>query len=223
MKKSIILFTLLLGSLICSAQNKETVTVAGGQQLSDVVYLHEEFIKGNVLFKSGSRAAPLMNYNMLSKLVQFKDESGKIMDIDNPDDIATLSLGGKSYVYNANGYSQYIGLYGDIALTKQDYLLLRDILAEAGYGGQSGTTSASSMSAMEQSVDYRLPVGESRVYEKTAAYYLIKNGKSMALNQKNLAKCFPKQKAFIAEYFATNDVNLDDEAQVKALLDKLSE
>ncbi len=208
----------VFGATDTQAQRGETITVKGGEQLSKVVYLLDEFETGTVMFTTGKRATPRMNYNMLTCKVQFMDETDTVLDIDNPEEISSISLGGKTYVYGNNSYTQYVALYGDVALTRQPYLLLRDRLATSGYGGQSSTTSASSLSNMEQSVDYTLPVGETRVYEKTVALFLMKNGRQVPLSQKNLAKFFPKQKAAITEYLSENDVNLGDEEHVKAML-----
>ena len=220
MKKfSLLAITLFFCLASSFAQKNESITINEGQQLSSIVYLYDDFSKGDVIFKSGARATPLLNYNMLTKLIQFKDERGITMDIDNPDDIVSINLNGSTYIYGKNGYIQYVNLYGDVILAKQTYLLLRDILAKSGYGGQLGTTSAaSSISNVEQSMDYTLPAGESRVYEKTDSFFIVKNGRVLPLNQKNLIKSFPKQKSVIQQYINEKKTDMDNEEQVKEML-----
>ncbi len=61
-------------------------------------YLFNEFTKGHVLFRSGLKTPYLLNFNMITEQVIFKQE-GQYLDISNPEIVDTVYIQNKKFIY----------------------------------------------------------------------------------------------------------------------------
>src|SRR5258706_12587281 len=102
------------------AQITETITVKAGEDLSEVLSTHglykfPAFNTGTVLFKDGTTTSAKMNFNVFLNDMQFIDNKGDTLVIDNPELIDSIRFDSTVFYYQ-KGYLQVVEDYSSTKL-----------------------------------------------------------------------------------------------------------
>ena len=100
MKRFLLLLILLTSSLTLSAQ--QTRELREGEDQTKVLYKYPGFVAGQVILNNGTRTHGLLNYNLYTKTIQFKNEDGTVMDIADPTQVAYVDMVDRRFVWRGN-------------------------------------------------------------------------------------------------------------------------
>ena len=224
MKKYILL--LLLLPVWVSAQNRQVVEAAAGGDISKSIsrqmqYLFPEFTNGDVYFSSSTKGSGLLNYNMLAGEMQFM-ENGQVMAISNVRDVVLVNIGNRRfYRFNDREFAEELMTTGAAQLRVRRKATAAPHSKKGAYGMETSTSSITSYSSIsEGGQHYNLTVAENILVTRKDYYYLVgTNGKYVLIkNAKTFTKQFPGYRAQIETFIKNNNIRLDNEDDLKALL-----
>lgn len=173
-------------------------------------YILPEFVKGNVLMKTGKTNQAMINYNALTEEMIF-DSNGKKLAMTQLEDVDTVFIAGRKFVPYQNKFAEvvYHNKYDLLVLHKATIL---DPGKPAAYGGTTQTSSVTSYSSIlvaGQAYQLELPEG---IETKPSAEMLIrKDGKLISfLNLRQLTKQFDDKSDQIKKFTKENKVKYED-------------
>ena len=115
----------------------KNVEIKGGEMKAEDVegsaYLDEQFIVGVVALSTGVKYSGIpLRYNVYNDLIEFRNNSGKVFNINNPEAISELSIGDSKFIYtdcklhknNKKLFTEVIS-EGDISLLKHHRIKLK--------------------------------------------------------------------------------------------------
>ena len=225
MKKYI--FLLLLLPVWVSAQNRQIVEAASGDNLSQKVspqmqYLFPEFTNGEVYFSGSPKGSGKLNYNMLLGEMQFM-ENGQVMALANVKDVVVVNIGDrKFYRFNDKEFTEELTSTGTYQLRVRRKGNVASHSKKGAYGMESSTSSITSYSSInEAGQQYNLTVAENVLISLNRYYYLVGTNVKYTLikNAKTFTKQFPAYRVQIEEYVTERHTRYDNEDDLKALLD----
>lgn len=225
-----ILFLVLCDSL--SAQDSVLLHIPAGSQLADVVgpermFRFKDFKNGRVFFKDNTGSAGKLNFNFFNGEVQFIASNGDTLAIakDQMLNIKRLTIDTATFVYD-KGYLQVIleNQNGMLAKKQQYYVLRRDKIG--GYGMASSSSSIDSYTSFIAGRDARqqtLSVREDVTLQLKTDYFIATGYSSfLPVNRKNLDKIFFKKRNELDAYLSKNQIDFNNEKDVKALFISLT-
>jgi len=224
MKKYIFLLLLLPGWV--SAQNRQVVEAASGEDLSKIVsghmqFLFPEFTNGEVYYMGLPKGSGMLNYNMLLGEMQFI-ENGQVLSLANVKDVVLVNINNrKFYRFNDKEFTEEL-----LSTDKYQLRVRRKGNAaphskKGAYGMDSSTSSITSYSSI---------LGDSRQYDLTVEgkvlislnnyYYLVgTNGKhTLIKNAKTFTKPYTAHRAQIEAFIKEHNTQFNNEEDLKNLL-----
>ena len=227
MKKYI--FLLLLIPVWVSAQNRQTVEAASGEDLSKKVstqmqYLLPEFTEGNVFYK-GQTVKGKLNYNMLLGEMQFM-ENGQVSAFANSSNVIVVIIGNrKLYPFDGKEFTEELMSAGQYQLrVRRKGSSLSD--SKKGAYGMESSTSATSTCSTISSGGRTNEMSAQRNIQVTLKYfyYLVgSNGKHILIKDaKTFTKQFPAHRTLIEEFVKEHNTQFDNEDDLRALLEYCS-
>ena len=224
MKKYI--FLLLLIPVSVSAQNRQVIEAASGDDLSQKVstqfqFLFPEFTNGDVFYK-GNKGSGKLNYNMLLGEMQFL-ENGQILALANVRDVVMLNIENRRfYPFNDKEFTEELKSTGKYQLRVRRKGNVAQHSRKGAYGMDSSTSAISSYSSINSgNRQYDLTVAEKVLITLNHFYYLVgPNGKHVLIkNVKTFTKQFPQYRAQIEAFAKAQRIQFDNEDDLKSLLD----
>jgi len=223
MKKYI--FLLLLVPVWVSAQNRQIVEAASGEDLTQIVstqmqYLFPEFINGDVFYK-GYKGSGQLNYNMLLGEMQFL-EKNQVMTLANVKDVVMLNIDNRRfYPFNDKEFTEELMSTGQFQLRVRRKGNVAQHSKKGAYGMDSSTSAITSYSSISSdNRQYDLSVQEKVLISLNYFYYLVgTNGKyTLIKNVKTFTKQFPAHRAQIEAFVKEQRIRFDNEDDLKVLL-----
>ena len=223
------LFLLLLFPWLVSAQNKQVIDVASGEDLSMKIsyqfqYLFPEFTNGDVYF-NGHKGSGKLNYSLILCEMQFM-ENDQVMALSNVKDVLMVNIDNrKFYPFNTKEFTE------ELLTTSKYQLRIRrkgsatQPTKKGAYGDNSGTSAITSYSSINNGARQQdLTVDAKVVITLNYFYYLVgETGKHKLIkNVKTFTKLFPAYSEKIKVYVKEHQTQFDKEEDLKTLLNYCS-
>ena len=224
MKKYI--FLLLLHPFWVSAQNRQLVEADSGDDLSQKVSTHIQFLfsefTNGVVYLKGYKSSAKLNYNMLLGEMQFL-ENGQVLSLANLSDVIMVNINNRRfYPFNNSEFAEELMSTGKYQLRVRRKGNVGQHSKKGAYGMDSATSSITSYSSMSsQNQQYELTVSEKVLVSLNYFYYLVgTNGKyTLIKNAKTFTKQFSAYRTQIETFVKENKIRFNNEDDLKALLD----
>jgi len=219
------LFLLLLLPFWVSAQNRQVIETASGEDLSKKVstqmqYLFPEFTSGDVYYK-GYNGKGKLNYNMLLGEMQFL-ENDQVMALANVRDVVMMNIDNRLfYPFNDKEFTEELLSTGKYQLRVRRKGNVAQHSKKGAYGMDSSTSAITSYSSISSdNRQYDLTVAEKVLITMNYFYYLVgPNGKYILIrNAKTFTKQFSQYRAQIEEFVKEHKIRFDNEDDLKTLL-----
>jgi hypothetical protein len=220
------LITLLVAivSNAALAQTSEIITVKAGQKISEVykeIYRYPQFTGGRVYFLNGDVSASKLNYNFISESMQFISSTGDTLALADEATIKYITINSDTFYYD-NGYLESIKSIGSLKLAVKQKIILKDKYKIGAFGTASPTVRTENEKTYMGDNRYNLTIAEDLIFEKKKEYYLdVRFRDFVVVTKKNLIKLFPKQKDNIESFLKDNNIKLDNENDLKKLMQSL--
>lgn len=219
-------FLLLLFALcFCVSLNAQKVfKINPGQKISDIVPVSElynftEFHPGTILFKSGSYAKALMNYNILNETLEFINPKGDTLAVADEANIKQVTLNNHTYYYN-KVYLKEIAQYGDLILAERIYFSIsnREKIGAMGTA-TSSTVETNSTIHINNGVAKDLIVQEVVTLKKSSVLYIgNKYNYFLQVNKKNLQEMYDEKHKELSKYIKDNAVQYHSKEDIQNLM-----
>lgn len=186
-------------------------------------FLFENFRKGTVYFRNGTRSEAKLNYSYFHSEIQFIDAKNDTLLLAENDYVSRITIDDAVFYYlPQQGHIQQIADFNRIRLGKRQKLLISDTQQRNAHGGFSATVSSSAITTYsdEAGQKHRLHTGTAVIMRKATSYFLMdQNERCYAASRANLLKVFPNHKREINEYCKQHDINFSNEQEIMTLLD----
>jgi len=211
-------------------QDSSIIFIPAGKTLSDVVtpgkiYRFPNFKQGKVFFRDGTITSANLNYNFLNGHIEFISSNGDTLALVKEQilNLKTVIIDSSRFYYHpVYGYMEQIANNeaGKI-LKKQDYKVFKREKI-GGYEQPSSTTaieSYSSFTNVDGSILTTLSVRENVALKRVKLYFFGDQYNTfLPANKKNLLRLYPKSKAQLQSYLHKNEVDFNDEKDLKKLI-----
>ncbi|MBR2061103.1 MAG: hypothetical protein IJ979_04145 [Tidjanibacter sp.] len=218
MKRLFLALLLLASSLSLSAQTRE---LREGEDQTKVLYKYPGFVAGQVILNNGTRTQGLLNYNLYTKTIQFKNDNGTVMDIADPSQVAYVDMVDRRFVWRGNNWFEILGDFGDMSIACISYLTPKNEARSSGdYGGQSIASGSHRVRNYDAATgQFVLSTNQLFVFEEHFEYYVVRKNKFYRTNTiKSLEKPFSKSKAEVRAYVNANNLDTNNLDDLKTLL-----
>ncbi|MBR4038430.1 MAG: hypothetical protein IKJ02_07715 [Tidjanibacter sp.] len=218
MKRLFLVILLLASSLSLSAQTRE---LREGEDQTKVLYKYPGFVAGQVILNNGTRTQGLLNYNLYTKTIQFKNDNGTVMDIADPSQVAYVDMVDRRFVWRGNNWFEILGDFGDMSIACISYLTPKNEARSSGdYGGQSIASGSHRVRNYDAATgQFVLSTNQLFVFEEHFEYYVVRKNKFYRTNTiKSLEKPFSKSKAEVRAYVNANNLDTNNLDDLKTLL-----
>lgn len=184
-------------------------------------YILDSFTRGKVQLKSGKLYEQLLNYNVLTNEMVFRD-GNRYLAIADPAGVDTIFINGRKFIFvNKKFYELLTGTTNPLFIEYTGKI--EEPPVSVGYGNASPTTNTTSYTSLVGSgavYDIKLPDD----FKVTPGYnYWIRiNDKYEKVNtDKQLAKVFPDKKDVIKEFIKANNISFSKKEDVIRLVQHL--
>ena len=224
---ALLLYFVLTNDLLAQTK-KESYRVPDNSDITKTIpvkdrFLLENFGKGTVYFRNGSRSEALMNYSYFHSEVQFIDQKNDTLLLASNDLVNRIVIGDMVFYYlPQHGHIQQIGVFDKVRLGKRQKLVMSDTEHRTVFGGKSTTSTISPYTTFNDSKGQTrgLSSATNIIMRRADSYFWIdENQRFYPANKVNLTKIFPKQKQQLNDYLHQNSVNFSDEQDLIKLLE----
>ena len=212
MKKAFMLAAaaLLWAASALNAQDKVGIT-------KEVFYLMPDMGEGSVYFRGKSPATGKINICAVDNTVRYKDKDGEELAVEIDDDMTRVVIDGVIFVPYDGVFIRLYPFGDDCGVAVRRNVLILSDSKMASYGMESQTTAVTSiMGFTADGKIYTLDDGMDIPYRISHVVYVYREGNFMALNKRNLQRCFPDAKDKIEAYFSEHK-KLDNSDPEKVL------
>lgn len=195
MKRLVLLLALFpVFSCVLSAQEGTVIP-------EDVFYLMPSFGNGSVVYRGQPPVRGSLNICAVDNTVRFKDADGQELAAEDTD-LVQVSIDNVTFVKDGNHFLRLYPVSEDVSVAvHRNVLILTDSKAGA-YGGQSQTTAVTEYSSFTaEGRIFRIDDVRELPYRVSETASLCRGQSVIALNKRNLQRCFPQSKDAIEEYF----------------------
>jgi hypothetical protein len=208
-----ILCSVLLFSLSLSAQQKKIILISAGTRMIDYFpvkerYRYQDFIDGQVRFKSGKSSEAKLNYNILLGEMEFIQDNDTL-SIARKKDLKYITVAQDTFYYY-NGYIESLS-GGDIKVGLLQCIMIKDVLKKGAYGTTARGASVDTYdSMMAGGLSYDLVPNADIELQRIMEYYLWTYSTGfMQYSKKNVLKLFPGKIDIIKDYLKSNKINFE--------------
>lgn len=211
-------------SPIPKKNNKEVIRVS-----PKGIYQFEEFKDGKVFFKNGKHTRVKLNYNYLHGEVQYIATNRDTLLITNKEFIDHILIGENIfYSQLKNGDMEVIGNFNNVLLAKKKYLAVKGSSANMSERKLTATSESaipSSLLINNQNGEFQWQNNASHPeYKYKTTYYLIDQNRNFhAARRTGFSKIYAKQQNSLSDFLRQNDIDFNNEDQLKQLLQFCSE
>ena len=187
-------------------------------------YQFTEFREGKVYFKNGKYTSAKLNYNYLHGAIEFINASKDTLVMTNKGRIDYIAVGETVfYSQGEAGEIEFVADYGNILLAKKTHLVLKGNKSNASdqkYSANPDSGTPTSLLISNQTGEFRWENTASKPdYKYKTDYYIIDQNRIFHLAKRtSLMKIYSRQKNTLAEYLKKTNVDFDNEAQLRELL-----
>lgn len=233
MKTGILLLVIFEGfALSLEAQDTKSVRVKADADLKYAIpvvdrYRYPQFKEGTVTFYNNTPATAKLNYNFQLGEVQFLSLTRDTLSLANEQTIKQIQIGDNIFYYDVtHGYVERIADSPKAYLVVKTMFKVAAVEKMAAMGKSSGTSSireVNMLSTGNSSVQKLASKGDI-VFSKEKTYFLMDlNHRFYKTNKSGFTKLFSSHKKAIETYFKEQSLDLDNEDNLKKLLQFCSE
>jgi hypothetical protein len=232
MKSLPVLFLILMGYTVLSAQDSTIITIKAGYKVKDVlretdIYYYPQFTNGKVFFKDGAKAAGAMNYSRLFDQMLFINPKGDTLALADEKTIKFIVVHPDTFYFD-EGYMRLIANDGIVKLAEKQVWVVADVRKIGTHNRPTTTVAVTSFSSYTDGVDaarsHELILNEDIVLRKETQFYFgDEYNHFVRAGKKKLLLLFPKQQRRIEDYVKENKVNFDSKGDLEKLSKFLSQ
>lgn len=214
-----IIIIFVLFSFILKAQSGY-IKVSGGKIIEGDFFKSKEYVLKNftsasVKFLNGEVYEAKININVLSQTLRFIGPEGDTLSALNEKMIASVSSGKLLFYKINNQYVQVIDTDGETSLVLARYLNTGSEKITGAYGGTTDAASIQKVDVLNYDNKIEKITSEATLFfNYRENMFLLNRGKLFPFAKRSLQKFYPKQKAFIEEYFANNNIQQDNREEI---------
>lgn len=211
--KLTVLILLFSGLSVAGQNNTEPVKVKH--------YILDSFMSGQVKLKSGQVLNQVLNYNLITKEMIFK-QGDQYLSIAQPEGVDTVFIGQRKFVWaNTNGFYEWLSgstypLFAEYACT------VKEPGVQTGFGSSNTTASVTLKSLITDGGAYglKLPDGFAVVPKRSL---LIRHGDKFfkIKNEQQLVKLFPDKKELIKQWISSHKTDFSNNEEVALLVQQI--
>ncbi|MCW3073869.1 MAG: hypothetical protein JWP69_938 [Flaviaesturariibacter sp.] len=217
------LITFLLFTLPVSAQNRKTFKINPGQTIKEAIPVEEalsspEFVEGVIQFRNGAYANARLVYNYLIPGMQFINEKGDTLTLDNEPEVKYAVLQKDTFYYD-KGYYKALASFDDQILAEKRYFTFSN-RERIGAMGVPTSSSIDTYSNVSSTTYYANLVAKEIITLSKYKYLYIGDrfNHFTIVNKKGLMEVFPGKEKAILDYIRDNKVDYSDADAIKKLL-----
>ena len=198
MKRFVFLLTLFAVSAgLLSAQEASIIP-------EDVFYLMPSFGNGSVVYRGQPPIRGSFNICAVDNTVRFKDADGQELAAEDTD-LVQVSIDNVTFVKDGDHFLRLYPVSEDVSIAVHRNVLVFTDSKTGAYGGQSQTTAVTEYSGFTSEGQlFRLDDVRELPYRVSETASLCRDQSVIALNKRNLQRCFPQSKDAIDEYFRSH-------------------
>jgi hypothetical protein len=226
-KTGLVLISVFFCSYL-SAQELKTFKVNPGEKIFNVIppkdrYTYPDFIMGIVNFKNNRLGGGRMNYDALLQGIEFIDEKGDTVILDNLETIRNIVMANDTFVVEKVTLQQ-IARQGNIRLARSWVIMVSNHQREGAMGQvtDASVETFNSLSSTGNALKTMVAKDILTFKEHITFYFGNKFGQFKLANKKNLMAEFGNHKKELSAYLEENKVNYFREDDMRKLLDFLS-
>jgi len=229
MKLLLLLFFILISYTGLLAQDSTYITIKSGNRIGEgltpaELYYYPQFIKGEVFFKGGTKAAAKLNYTLFDQIL-FIDRKGDTLALANETTIKFIAVDQDTFYYD-EGYVRIIADNRSVKLGEKQIWVLVDIRKPGPHNTTTSTIGVTSVRTFRQgneAVRNPLTLDEDIVLRKETQYYFGDEYNHFArAGKKGLYELFNKKQRSIENYLKENKVNFDKKDDIEKLFQFVS-
>jgi hypothetical protein len=210
------------------AQDLKTFKVNPGEKVYDVItpanrYAFNDFQVGQGFFKNNTVGTGMMNYNALTASIEYIDEKGDTLLLDDPGTFKHFIIASDTFYYD-KVYLEQLAKSGKIILGRF-WVIMMSNHQRLGSKDQPTDASVDAYTSLSSGGNplKTLVAKEVLTYKETIRYYFGDQfGQFRIANKKNLLAAFGNNKNQITAYLEMNQVNFLKESDMLKLLDFLA-
>lgn len=186
------------------------------------VYLNPSFEKGLVEYKNGQRYKSVLNYNKVLGAIQFIDEKGDTLALNNDEkSVATVTIGSTRFFMDPVCVQQIAGKEKAI-LAKNEKVRQADKQKVGALGIPNSTGTIDSYDRTYSRNNHLIDINEELLIRKTTTFYIAgSEGKFVPASKKNILAQFPKSQKEINTFIREKATDFNKEADLVALTEYL--
>lgn len=203
-----------------STAQDSVITIKAGEDVSALykhIYKYPVFTTGTVYFNDGTIARSKMNFNLLLEAMQFINNKGDTLALDDENTIRQITVGADTFFFH-EGYLQLVSTYGKTELVARQKIKFLNEKNIGAYGLSTATHTIDNYNTLRAFGTYSLKLNKDLLYSKEKRYYFNKGDHVfIAANKKNILKKFSDKEKLIENYLENYAVNYNNEEDLKNL------
>jgi hypothetical protein len=223
------LFLLYFSFSLQAQQITKTFKIGAGEDISAAlsiygVYKFPGFIYGIVLFKDGTNTKAKMNFNVFLNDMQFIDNKGDTLAINQPELIDSIKLDSNIFYFD-KGYCEIITDYINAKLIKKEKINY-EIVKKGAYDlpARGASIETYGLSGINYNPAKTLTLNQDIIIKKETSYLVsYKKYRTVRANEKGFLSAFPDIKKEVMDFIETNKTDFTKEEDIKKLLKFCSE
>lgn len=216
-------------SFSASAQTSVSRTYIKGGKDAWANYLQEvywspSFGKGLVEYKNGKQYKSVLNYNRVLGAIQFIDEKGDTLALNNDDKSVNTVKIGDGLFYMDPVCMQKIAGGEKIILAKNERTRQADKQKGGALGIPNSSGTIDSYDRTYSRNNHLIDIDEQLLMRKTTTFYVAGSDlKFIPASQKNVLNMFPKSQDEIKKFIKQKAIDFNEEADLLTLTEYLQE
>lgn len=230
MKSLLLLFFILISYTGLLAQDSLYVTIKSGDRIQEGLtsadlYYYPQFTKGEVFFKSGTKATAKVNYSRLFDQILFIDSKGDTLALAEERTIKFIAVNQDTFYYD-EGFVRIIADNTYVKLADKQVWVVTDVRKPGPHNTSTSTTGVTSVRSFRQGNDAvrnPLKLDEDIVLRREIQYYFgDEYNHFIRASKKGLFELFNKKQRSIENYLKENKVNFDKKDDIEKLFHFIS-
>ena len=223
--KLIYAIIIFLFSLEKSIAQDTVITIKAGEDVSALykhIYKYPVFSAGTVSFNDGTIARSKMNLNLLLEVMQFINDKGDTLALDDENTIKHITVGADTFFFQ-EGYLQLVSTYGKTELAARQKIKFLNEKNIGAYGLSTATHTIDNYNTLRAFGTYSLKLNKDLIYSKEKKYFFNKGNNGFIIaNKKNILKVFSDKKSRVEKYLEEKKPDYNNEEDLKNLFVYLS-
>lgn len=220
------LFILLPSAILAQTSVSRTYIKGGRDAWANYlqeIYLVPSFQPGIVEYKNGKRYKSTLNYNRALGAIQFIDEKGDTLALNNDDkSVSTVTIDKTEFYMDPVCIEKIFG-NEKVILGKNEKVRQADKQKVGAMGIPSDAGTIDSYDRTYTRNNHYIDINEQLLIRKTTTFYISgSDGKFVLANKKNIIAMFPKSQKEINKFIQEKDIDFNKEADLMSLTEFLA-